>query len=138
MAKDVVDLHCYFRLETIHQYYKLKFFKIHKQHVPSVSELIKISRKELQPLLQEGYEAFVQKKRLRIPAKLLQDMGRHRSVTLWEDPYTTVEEKLLLKFWFLMDHGIPITQRLIDKGVLRPGFDLLGYLKNQPSEECNN
>jgi hypothetical protein len=137
-GEDVVDLHCYFRLETIHQYYKLKFFKIHKQHVPSVSELIKISRKELQPLLKEGYEAFIQKKRLRIPAKLLQDMGSLRSVTLWEDPYTTVEEKLLLKFWFLMDHGVTITQRLIDKGVLQPGFDLLGYLKNQPSEECNN
>jgi len=137
-GEDVVGLHCYFRLETIHQYYKLKFFKIHKQHVPSVSELIKISRKELQPLLQEGYEAFVQKKRLCIPAKLLQDIGRHRSVTLWEDPYTTVEEKLLLKFWFLMDHGVSITQRLIEKGVLQPGFDLLGYLKNQPSEECNN
>jgi hypothetical protein len=137
-GEDVVDLHCYFRLETIHQYYKLKFFKIHKQEVPSVSELIKISRKELQPLLQEGYEAFVQKKRLRIPAKLLQDVGRHRSVTLWEDPYTTAEEKLLLKFWFLIDHGVPITQKLVEKGVLQPGFDLLGYLKIQPSEECNN
>ena len=137
-GENVVDLHCYFRLETIHQYYKLKFFKIHEQHVPSVSELIKISRKELQPLLKEGYRAFVQKKRLKIPAKLLQDVGRHRSVTLWEDPYTTVEEKLLLKFWFLMDHGVSITQKLIEKGVLQPGFDFSGYLKNQSSEECNN
>ena len=86
----------------------------------------------------EGYKAFVHKKHLTIPAKLLKEVGEHRSVTLWEDPYTTVEEKLLLKFWFLMDHGVSITQGLIQKGVLRPGFDLLGYLKNQPSEECNN
>jgi hypothetical protein len=137
-GEDVVDLHCFFRLETIHQYYKLKFFKIHKQHVPSVSELIKISRKELRPLFQEGYKAFVQKKRLSISAKLLADLDRHRSVTLWEDPYTTVEEKLLLKFWFLMDHGVSITQSLIQKGVLQPGFDLWGYLKNQSLEECSN
>lgn len=137
-GEGVVDLHCYFRLETIHQYYKLKFYKIHQQHVPSVSELIKISRKELQPLLIEGFESFVRKKRLHIPERLLQDVGRHRSVTLWEDAYTTVEEKLLLKFWFLMDHGVPITQKLIDTGVLQPKFDLLGYLKNQPLEECNN
>ena len=137
-GEDVVHLHCYFRLETIHQYYKLKFFSIHQQHVPSVSELIKISRKELQPLLQEGYKAFVQKKRLTVPTKLLDELGEHRSVTLWEDPYTTVEEKLLLKFWFLMDHGVSITQSLIEKGVLQPGFDLWGYLKNQSSEECSN
>ncbi len=137
-GEDVVNLHCYFRLETIHQYYKLKFFSIHKQHVPSVSELIKISRKELQPLLQEGYKAFVHKKRLTIPDKLFDEAGKHRSVTLWEDPYTTVEEKFLLKFWFLMDHGVSITQNLIQKGVLQPGFNLLGYLKNQPSEECNS
>ncbi len=136
-GENVVHLHCYFRLETIHQYYKLKFFKTHEQHVPSVSELIKISRKELQPLLKEGYKMFVHKKRLTIPAKLLEEVGQHRSVTLWEDPYTTVEEKLLLKFWFLMDHGVSITQSLIQKGVLRPGFDLWGYLKNQTSE-CNN
>ena len=70
-GEDVVDLHCYFRLETIHQYYKLKFFKVHKQQVPSVSELIKISRKELRPLFQEGYKVFVQQKRLSIPAKLV-------------------------------------------------------------------
>ena len=136
-GEDVVHLHCYFRLETIHQYYKLKFFQIHEQHLPSVSELIKISRKELQPLLREGFAAFVQKKRLTIPAKLIEEVGKHRSVTLWEDPYTTVEEKLLLKFWFLMDHEVPITQSLIQKGVLQPEFDLYTYLKNQPSE-CNN
>jgi len=133
-GEDVVNLHCYFRLETVHQYYKLKFFENYNQRVPSVSELIKISRKELQPLLREGYQAFVHKKRLTIPTNLLEEVGKHRSVTLWEDPYTTVEEKLLLKFWFLMDHGVPITQSLIQKGVLRPGYDLWGYLKNQPSE----
>jgi len=136
-GEDVVHLHCYFRLETIHQYYKLKFFKTHEQHVPSVSELIKISRKELQPILREGYKAFVYKKRLTISPELLEEVGKHRSVTFWEDPYTTVEERLLLKFWFLKDHGVPITQSLITKGVLRPGFDLLGYLKNQPLE-CNS
>ncbi len=137
-GEDVVDLHCYFRLETIHQYYKLKFFNMHAQQVPSVSELIKISRKELQPLLKEGYKTFVQKKRLSVPAKLFEELGKHRSVTLWEDPYTTVEEKLLLKFWFLMDHGVSVTQNLILKGVLQPGFDLWGFLKNQSLEECNS
>lgn len=137
-GEDVVDLHCYFRLETIHQYYKLKFFEIHNQHVPSVSELIKISREELQPLLIDGYKAFIHKKRLTIPAKFFEELGSHRSVTSWEDPYTTVEEKLLLKFWFLMDHGVSITQNLVQKGVLKPGFDLWGYLKNQSLEECNS
>jgi len=133
-GEDVVYLHCYFRLETIHQYYKLKFFENHNQHVPSVSELIKISRKELRTLLQEGYQAFVHKKRLTISARLFAEVEKNRSVTLWEDPYTTTEEKLLLKFWFLMDHGVSITQSLIQKEVLRPGFNLWGYLKNQPSE----
>ncbi|GJL80328.1 MAG: hypothetical protein NPINA01_33170 [Nitrospinaceae bacterium] len=136
-GEDVVNLHCYFRLETIHQYYKLKFFEYHAQHVPSVSELIKISRKELKPLLQEGFHNFVQKKRLTIPSELLTAVDEHRSVTSWEDPYTTVEEKLLLKFWFLMDHGVSITQGLVQKEVLLPGFDMWGYLKNQ-SFECNS
>ncbi|MFQ5717446.1 MAG: hypothetical protein ACE5GQ_10150, partial [Nitrospinales bacterium] len=44
----VVSLNCYFRLETIHQYYKLKFFQYHSDRIPSVSELIKISRKDFQ------------------------------------------------------------------------------------------
>lgn len=136
-GEDVVNLHCYFRLETIHQYYKLKFFEYHAQHVPSVSELIKISRKELQPLLREGFKGFVSKKRLTIPADLLKAVEKHRSVTFWEDPYTTVEEKLLLKFWFLMDHGVSITQGLIQKDVFRSEFDLWGYLKSQ-SSECNS
>ncbi|NIQ03605.1 MAG: hypothetical protein GWM98_27390, partial [Nitrospinaceae bacterium] len=100
---NVVNLHCYFRLETIHQYYKLKFFQYHAQHVPSVSELIKISRKEFQPILLEGYRGFLKKKRLNIPQSLYEALTRHQSVTGWEDPYTTPEEKLLLKFWFLLD-----------------------------------
>ena len=136
-GEDVVNLHCYFRLETIHQYYKLKFFEYHAQHVPSVSELIKISRKELQPLLLDGFKGFVSKKRLTIPSDLLKAMEKYRSVTFWEDPYTTIEEKLLLKFWFLMDHGVSITQGLIQKEVIRPGFDLWGYLKIQ-SSQCNS
>jgi hypothetical protein len=136
-GEDVVNLHCYFRLETIHQYYKLKFFEYHAEQVPSVSELIKISRKELQPLLREGLKEFVIKKRLVIPEDLLNALGKHRSVTLWEDPCTTVEEKLLLKFWFLKDHGISITPRLVQKGVFQPGFDLWGFLKSQ-SLECNS
>ena len=136
-GENVVNLHCYFRLETIHQYYKLKFFEYHAQQVPSVSELIKISRKELQPMLQEGFRGFISKKRLTIPEDLLKAVEKHQSVTFWEDPYTTVEEKLLLKFWFLMDHGVSVTQGLVQKEVLWPEFDLWGYLKNQ-SSECNS
>lgn len=136
-GENVVNLHCYFRLETIHQYYKLKFFEYHAQQVPSVSELIKISRKELQPMLQEGFRGFVGKKRLTIPEDLVKEVGKRRSVTFWEDSYTTVEEKLLLKFWFLMDHGVSITQRLVQKEVLRPGFDMWRVLKSQ-SLQCNS
>jgi hypothetical protein len=136
-GEDVVNLHCYFRLETIHQYYKLKFFEYHAKQVPSVSELIKISRKELQPLLREGLKEFVIKKRLTIPEDLLNAMGKHRSVTLWEDSYSTPEEKLLLKFWFLKDHGVSITPRLIQNGIFLPEFDLWGFLKSQ-SSECNS
>lgn len=135
-GEEVVSLHCYFRLETIHQYYKLKYFQYHDQHVPSVSELIKISRKEFRPLLLSGYQAFLKKKRLTIPPALMEEISRHRSVTCWEDSYTTPEEKLLLKFWFLMDHGVSVTQGLVQKEVFRPGSDLWGFLKNQGSE-CN-
>ncbi|MFQ5451387.1 MAG: hypothetical protein ACE5E9_12225 [Nitrospinaceae bacterium] len=134
---DVVSLHCYFRLETIHQYYKLKFFQYHGPRVPSVSELIKISRKEFQPLLREGFNAFVKKKRLNIPSGLYDEIAHHRSVTFWEDPFTTPEEKLLLRFWFFMDHNVSVTQGLVQKGAFRPGRDLWAYLKNQESE-CNN
>ena len=136
-GEDVVNLHCYFRLETVHQYYKLKFFEYHTEQVPSVSELIKISRKELKPLLKEGFDNFVQKKRLTIPVELFKAVDKHQSVTFWEDPFTTTEEKLLLKFWFLMDHGVSITQGLMQKGVFSPGFDLWKYLKSQ-SSECNS
>ncbi|CAI2718860.1 hypothetical protein [Nitrospina watsonii] len=131
---EVVDLHCYFRLETIHQYYKLKFFQYHQDGYPSVSELIKISRKEFKPILVDGFNAFIKKRRLAIPDSLIREMEQHRSTTEWEDPQTTVEEKILLRFWFLMDHGVTITQGLLNKGVMEPGADLLAYLNLQDSE----
>ena len=133
----VSELHCYFRLETIHQYYKLKYFQYHEEAVPSVSELIKISRKEFQPTLKKGYEAFVNKKRLHIPPALYRQIASKQSVTEWEDAYTTPEEKILLCFWFLMDHGATINQKLVNHGVLKPGFDLWGFLKGQ-GEECKS
>lgn len=133
----VSDLHCYFRLETIHQYYKLKFFQYHEEAVPSVSELIKISRKEFQPTLVKGYEAFLKKKHLQISPSLYKSIACKSSVTLWEDAYTTPEEKILLRFWFLMDHCVTINQKLVDSGVLKTGFDLWGFLKNQ-GEDCKS
>jgi len=136
-GKGVVDFHCYFRLETIHQYYKLKFFEYHSQHVPSVSELIKISRKDFQSVLVDGYNAFLKKRRLNVSPNLYNVLAKHKSLTSWEDQFTTPEEKLLLKFWFMMDHGVNITQGLIKKGVFAPGFDLWGRVKNQGSE-CNS
>ncbi|MGP0567020.1 hypothetical protein ACTRW9_13765 [Nitrospina sp. 32_T5] len=133
---EVVDLHCYFRLETVHQYYKLKFFQYHQENYPSVSELIKISRKEFRPMLVDGFNVFLKKRRLTIPDKLVQGLDKHKSQTDWEDTQTTVEEKILLRFWFLMDHGVNITQGLLNKGVMQPGADLLEYLDLQDSEEC--
>jgi len=127
----VSELHCYFRLETIHQYYKLKFFEHHEEAVPSVSELIKISRKEFQPTLVKGYADFLKKKRLQISPALYKSIASKPSVTLWEDAYATPEEKILLRFWFLMDHGVTINQKLIDSGALKPGFDLWEFLQNQ-------
>jgi hypothetical protein len=133
-GEDVVDLHCYFRLETIHQYYKLKFFQYHRESLPSVSELIKISRKDFQPMLVEGFNVFVKKRRLDIPESLIRGLKEHASVTEWEDAHTTPEEKLLLRCWFLMDHGVSITQGLVQKGVLNPGSDVWGFLKGQEPE----
>lgn len=133
-GEDVVDLHCYFRLETIHQYYKLKFFQYHRDSLPSVSELIKISRKDFQPMLIEGFNAFIKKRRLDIPESLMQDIKGHASVTEWEDAHTTPEEKLLLRCWFLMDHGVSITQGLVQKGVLNPDADVWDFLKSQEPE----
>ncbi|MBT3923165.1 MAG: hypothetical protein HOF21_11385 [Nitrospina sp.] len=124
----VSELHCYFRLETIHQYYKLKYFHYHEEAVPSVSELIKISRKEFHPTLVRGYGAFVKKKRLQIPTALYKKIASNKSITEWEDAYTTPEEKILLRFWYLMDHGVTINQKLVDSGVLQPGFDLWEFL----------
>ncbi len=133
-GEDVVDLHCYFRLETIHQYYKLKFFQYHRDNLPSVSELIKISRKDFQPMPVEGFNTFVKKRRLNIPGSLMRDLKEHVSVTEWEDVHTTPEEKFLLRCWFLMDHGVSITQGLVQKGVLNPGSDLWDFLKSQEPE----
>ena len=132
----MVSLHCYFRLETIHQFYKLKFFQYHGDHCPSVSELIKVSRKNYKTLVTDGFQAFVKKKRLELPPDLLEKIGRKNSVTGWEDRYTTPAEKFLLKAWFLMDHGGPVTQTLINKGVMEPEYDLLKLIKIQAGEDC--
>jgi len=136
-GEEVVSLHCFFRLETIHQYYKLKFYQYHGDRVPSVSELIKSSRKDFQPVILSGYNEFIKKKRLTISKELYDQIASHQSATSWEDSYTTPEEKLLLKFWFLMDHGVSVTQRVIEKGVFAPASDLWGFLKSQ-SEDCNS
>ncbi len=133
-GESVVNLHCFFRLATVHQYYKLKFFHYHMPEVPSVSELIKVSRKDFVPLVKEGYESFLKKKRLVVPKELYEQVADYKSVTEWEDPYTTTEEKLLLRFWFLMDHGVSITQGMLSKGVMAPGVDLWSFLKRQDAE----
>ena len=96
-GKGVVNFHCYFRLETIRQYYKLKFFEYHYQHVPSVSELIKISRKDFKPLVVDGYNSFIKKRRLNISSDLYNAVAKHKSLTSWEDQFITTEEKLLFK-----------------------------------------
>jgi hypothetical protein len=133
----VIDMHCYHRLKTIHQYYKLKYFEYHSQHVPSISEVIKMSREDFKPLLLEGFNIFIKKYRLNISSSLYDSVAKQKSITSWEDAFTTVEEKLLLKFWFLMDHGVKITQGLVKKGALSPNSDLWGYVKNQ-GLDCNN
>ncbi len=133
----VSELHCYFRLETIHQYYKLKFFEYTHSQIPSVSELIKVSRKQFQATVLQGYKTFLEKKRIEIPSSLYNSIAMHKSGTGWEDTYTTPEEKLLLRFWFLMDHGITINQKIINAGVLKPGEDIWGFVKGQ-GEECNS
>ena len=133
----VFELNCYFRLETIHQYYKLKFFEYHDSTIPSVSELIKVSRKDFQSRLLEGYKTFIQKRQLQIPSTLYKAVAAHKSTIKWEDAYTTPEEKLLLRFWFLMDHGVMINQKIINSGVLKPGEDIWKFVKGQ-GEECNS
>ena len=133
----VSELHCYFRLETIHQYYKLKFFEYNHSQIPSVSELIKVSRKQFQSTVLSGYKTFLQKKRIDIPSSLYNAIAMHKSGTGWEDSYTTPEEKLLLRFWFLMDHGVAVNQKIINSGVLKPGEDIWGFVKGQ-GEECNS
>jgi hypothetical protein len=134
---NVSELHCYFRLETVHQYYKLKFFEHHGCQIPSVSELIKISRKKFQSLLMEGYKTFLKKKRIEIPSLMYKAIATHKSKTEWEDEYTTPEEKILLRFWFLIDHGVTINQKVINAGVLKPGADLWAFVKGY-GEECSS
>ena len=136
-GENVVDMHCYFRLRTIHQYYKLKYFEYHCHNLPSVSELLKISREDFKLLLVEGFNTFVKERRLNISSSLYDSVAKQKSITSWEDKFTTVEEKLLLKFWFLMDHGVKITQGLVKKGAFSSDSDLWGYVKNQ-GLECNN
>jgi len=133
----VSELGCYFRLETIHQYYKIKFFQYNYNQTPSVSDLIKISRKQFKSTVLQGYKSFLQKKRIEIPSSLYKALAKHKSGTGWEDAYTTPEEKLLLRFWFLMDHGVKVNQKIINLGVLQPGKDIWGFVKGQ-GEECNS
>jgi hypothetical protein len=99
--------------------------------------LIRFSRRDFQLLAVEGYCAFLKKKRLDIPVVLYEEIKEHRALTSWENEHTIPEEKLLLKFWFLMDHGVPVTQRLVQKGVFRPGADLWALVKGQGSV-CNS
>ncbi|NIQ03585.1 MAG: hypothetical protein GWM98_27275 [Nitrospinaceae bacterium] len=134
-GEEVVDLHCYFRLETVHQYFKLKFFQYHRDKLPSVSELIKISRKDFQPMIIEAFNTYVKKRRLHLPDSLMDDLARHASVTQWEDTCTTAEEKFLLRCWFLMDYGISVTQGMVQKEILNPGYDLWAYIK-EPGQVC--
>ena len=136
-GENVVDMHSYFRLRTIHQYYKLKYFEYHCHNLPSVSELLKISREDFKLLLVEGFNTFVKERRLNVSSSLYDSVAKQKSITSWEDKFTTVEEKLLLKFWFLMDHGVKITQGLVKKGAFSTDSDLWGYVKNQ-GLECNN
>jgi hypothetical protein len=134
---NVSELHCYFRLETVHQYYKLKFFEHHGSQIPSVSELIKISRKQFQSVLMKGYKTFLKKKKIEIPSSLYKAIAAHKSKTEWEDAYTTPEEKILLRFWFLIDHGVTINQKIINVGFLKPGADLWSLVKGQ-GDECSS
>ena len=134
---NVSELHCYFRLETVHQYYKLKFFEHHGCQIPSVSELIKVSRKQFQSILLEGYKTFLKKKRIEVPSSLYTTIAEHKSMTEWEDVYTTPEEKILLRFWFLIDYGVTVNQKIINAGVLKPGADIWAFVKGQ-GEECNS
>ena len=130
-------MHCFRRLNTIHQYYKLKYFEYSGQNVPNISEVVKISRKDFKPLLVEAFSTFIIKRRLSISSSLYDAVLKHKSITSWEDKFTTVEEKLILKFWFLMDHGVNITQGLIKKGAFSPNSDLWSFVKIQ-GLDCNN
>ena len=79
----------------------------------------------------------MKKKRIEIPSCLYKTIAAHKSKTEWEDTYTTPEEKILLRFWFLIDHGITINQKVINTGVLEPEADLWAFVKGQ-GEECSS
>ena len=136
-GESVVDMHCYFRLRTIHQYYKPKYFEYHAKSAPNISEVVKISRKCFKPLLVRAFNDFIKVRRLNISSSLYDSIAKQKSVTSWEDEFTTVEEKLLLKFWFLMDHGVKITPGLVKKGAFSPDSDLWRYVNSQ-EVECNS
>ena len=99
--------------------------------------MIKVSRKDFKSRLLEGYKTFIKKRQLQIPSTLYKAVAAHKSTIKWEDAYTTPEEKLLLRFWFLMDHGVMINQKIINSGVLKPGEDIWKFVKGQ-GEECNS
>ena len=99
--------------------------------------MIKVNRKQFQSTLLQGYKTFLQKKRIEIPSSLYNAVAKQDSATGWEDVYTTPEEKLLLRFWFLMDHGVKVNQKIVNSGILKPGEDIWGFVKGQ-GEECNS
>ena len=98
--------------------------------MPSVSELIKVSRKDFKLMVLDGYESFIKKRRLSVPLDLIRKLDDHRSATKWEDGHTTPQEKFLLKSWFLMDHGLSVTQGLLNKGVMDPNFNFMKFLQS--------
>ena len=72
-----------------------------------------------------------------MPSSLYKTIAEHKSMTEWEDVYTTPEEKILLRFWFLIDYGVTVNQKIINAGVLKPGADIWAFVKGQ-GEECNS
>ena len=117
--------------------YLLYYFQYNYNQIPSVSELIKISRKQFKSTLLQGYKTFLQKKRIKISSALYSALAKHKSGIGWEDACTTPEEKLLLRVWFLMDHGVTVNQKIINSGILQPGEDIWRFVKGQ-GEECNS
>ncbi|GIT64430.1 MAG: hypothetical protein Ct9H300mP23_00570 [Nitrospinota bacterium] len=99
--------------------------------IPSVSELIKeIVKnfnldywKDIKPLFRKGSCKSLQLFIRRGPA--------HKSRVKWEDAYTTPEEKLLLRFWFLRITGYDRPKIFKFPGVLKPGEDIWKFVKGQ-------